>query len=150
MAIAAANGHKIYKTDTKQAFLYGNMGEDSVYLHPSDWWPEPNPEGHVLLLVKSIYDTKQAEQKWHNHISEWMINNGYLAVNSEKTIFKKTKGSEYIVHGLFVDDMMHISSCDELNKEFMDKYSKDFEITGGGLMKTFLGMKVERVARELS
>jgi hypothetical protein len=42
-----------------------------------------------------------------------MINNGYLAVDSEKTIFKKTTGSDYIIHGLFVDDMMHISSCDE-------------------------------------
>jgi hypothetical protein len=78
-----------------------------------------------------------------------MINNGYLAVNSEKTIFKKTKGSEYIIHGLFVDDMMHISSCDELKKEFMDKYSKDFEITGGGLIKTFLGMEVEQSGKTI-
>jgi hypothetical protein len=54
MAIAAANGHKIYKMDTKQAFLYGDMGEDIIYLHPPDWWQEPIPEGHVLLLVKSI------------------------------------------------------------------------------------------------
>ncbi len=51
------------------------------------------------------YCTKQAERKWHNHISEWTINNGYLAVNSEKTIFEKTKGSEYIIHGLLVDDI---------------------------------------------
>jgi hypothetical protein len=84
-----------------------------------------------------------------NHISEWMINNGYPAVNSEKTIFKKTKGSDYIIHGLFVDDMMHISSCDELKKEFMDKYSKDFEITGGGLMKTFLGTEVEQSGKTI-
>jgi hypothetical protein len=55
-----------------------------------------------------------------------MIKNGFFAGNSEKTIFKKGKGSDYIIHGLFVDDMMHISSCDELKKEFMDKYSKDF------------------------
>jgi hypothetical protein len=48
-------------------------------------------------------------------------------VKSEKTIFKKTKGSDYIIYGLFVDDNMHISSCDELKKEFTDKYSKDFE-----------------------
>ncbi len=60
MAIAAANGHKIYKTDTKQAFLYCDMEEDIVYLHPPDWWLEPIPEGHVLLLVKNIYGTKQA------------------------------------------------------------------------------------------
>ena len=49
-----------------------------------------------------------------------------------------------VIHGLFVDDMMHISSCDELKAEFMKKYSRDFEITGGGLMKTFLGMEVEQ------
>ncbi len=65
------------------------MEEDIVYIYPPDWLPEPIPEGHVLLLVKSIYGTKQAARKWHNHISEWMINNGYLAVNNEKTIFKK-------------------------------------------------------------
>jgi hypothetical protein len=129
MAIAAANGHKIYETDTKQAFLYGDMGEDIVYLRPPDWWPEPILEGHVLLLVKSINGTKQEARKGHNHISDWMIKNGYFAGNSEKTIFKKGKGPDYIIHGLFVDDMMHISSCDhcdELKKEFMDKYSKDF------------------------
>ena len=120
------------------------MGDDVVYLRPPDWWPEPIPEGHVLLLVKSIYGTKQAARKWHIHISDWMIRNGYLAVNSDNTIFKKTKGSDYIIHGLFVDDMMHISSCDELKAEFMKKYSRDFEITGGGLMKTFLGMEVEQ------
>ena len=63
MAIAAANGHNIYKTDTKQAFLYCDMGDDVAYLRPPDWWPEQIPEGHVLLLVKSIYGTKQAARK---------------------------------------------------------------------------------------
>jgi hypothetical protein len=43
--------------------------------------------------------------------------------------------------------MMHISSCDELKKEFRDKYSKDFKITGGGLKKTFLGMEVEQSSK---
>jgi hypothetical protein len=32
MAIAAANSHKIYKTHTKQVFLYCYMGDDVVYL----------------------------------------------------------------------------------------------------------------------
>jgi hypothetical protein len=38
---------------------------------------------------------------------DWVIMNNYLPVNSEKKIFKKT--NDYIIHGLFVDDMMHIS-----------------------------------------
>jgi hypothetical protein len=31
----------------------------------------------------------------------------------------------------------------------MDKYSKDFEITGGSLMKTFLGMEVEQSGKTI-
>ena len=78
-----------------------------------------------------------------------MERNGYAAVNSEKTIFVKRSGSEYIIHGLFVDDMMHIYSCDAIKDEFMQLYSKDFEITGGRQMKTFLGMQVEQTARSI-
>ncbi len=55
LALAAANGDKVIKTDTKQAYLYGDMGDDVVYIRPPDWWPEPVPEGHVLLLLKSIH-----------------------------------------------------------------------------------------------
>ena len=69
-----------------------------------------------------------------------MENNGYEAINSEKAIFMKRKGAEYIIHGLFVDDMMHIYSCDAMKDEFLALYQKDFEITGGSKMETFLGM----------
>jgi hypothetical protein len=68
-AIAAEHGCPLLKTDTRQAFLYGDMGDDKVYIRPPDWWPEPVPEGHVLLLLKSIYGTKQAARRWHLHIS---------------------------------------------------------------------------------
>ena len=143
-AIAAEHGCPILKTDTRQAFLYGEMGEDKVYIRPPDWWPEPIPEGHVFLLLKSIYGTKQAARRWHLCISEWMEKNGYPAVNSEKTIFMKRDGDDFIIHGLFVDDMMHVPTCDRLKAEFLEKYTKDFDITGGGLMETFLGMQVEQ------
>ncbi len=32
LALAAANGAKVVKTDTKQAYLYGDMGDDVVYI----------------------------------------------------------------------------------------------------------------------
>jgi hypothetical protein len=81
-----------------------------------------------------------------------MERDGYAAVNSEKTIFIKRSGSyssEYIIHGLFADDMMHIYSCDAIKDEFMQLYSKDFqvEITEGRQMKTFLGMQMEQTTR---
>ncbi len=52
----------------------------------------------------------------------------------------KRQGDDFIIHGLFLDD--------DLKQDFMEKYTKesgkDFDITGGGLMKTYLGMQVEQ------
>ncbi len=39
LALAAANGAKVVKTDFKQAYLYGDIGDDAVYIRPPDWWP---------------------------------------------------------------------------------------------------------------
>ncbi len=75
--------------------------------------------------------------------------NCYLAVNSEKAIFMKREGKHFIIHGLFVDDMMHIATNNKLKNEFMEKYSRDINITGGGFMKTFLGMEIEQSNRSI-
>ena len=40
--------------------------------------------------------------------------------------------------------MIHVPTCERLKAEFLEKYTKDFDITGGGLMETFLGMQVEQ------
>ena len=78
-----------------------------------------------------------------------MENNGYETMNNEKTIFMKRKGAEYIIHGLCVDDMMHIYSSDAMKDEFLALYKKDFEITGGSKMETFLGMTVEQKGKSI-
>lgn len=68
-----------------------------------------------------------------------MERNGYQAVNSEKTIFMKRKGSDFILHGLFVDDMMHVTTSEALI-EFLERYAANIQDTGGGLIETFLDM----------
>jgi hypothetical protein len=82
--------------------------------------------------------------RWHKHILAWMEANGYLAVNSEKTIFMKREGKHFIIYGLFVDDMMHIATNNKLKNEFMEKYSRDFNITGGSFMKTLQAWRLNR------
>ncbi len=52
------------------------------------------------------------------------------------------QGSDFIMHGLY--DMMHVPICDKFSFEYLALYQKDFEITGGGLMETFLRMEVEQ------
>ena len=54
-----------------------------------------------------------------------MEDRGYLAVNSEKTIFMKRAGEDWIIHGLYVDDMIHASTSVALRQEFIREYSRD-------------------------
>ena len=65
LALAAAEGAKVIKTDTKQAYLYGDMGDDVVYIRPPDWWPEPIPEGHVFLLLNHERTTNEISNRIH-------------------------------------------------------------------------------------
>jgi hypothetical protein len=43
-------------------------------------------------------------------------------INSEKTIFMKWDVDDFILHGLFVDDMSTISTADHLKEEFVALY----------------------------
>jgi hypothetical protein len=56
----------------------------------------------------------------------------------------KWEGSDYIMHGLFVDDMAHAATSKKMTKKFMKEYSKDFEHTWGDFMTSFLGLEVEQ------
>ena len=149
VAIAAQNKTKLLKTDTKQAFLNGDIGDEKIYIRPPDWWPEPVPKGHALLLMKSMYGTRQAARQWHERISGWMEEHEYHAINNEKTMFMKWEGSNYIMHGLFVDDMMHTSTSQKMLDKFFKLYAKSFKYTGGDLMTSFLGMEVEQDKGEI-
>ncbi len=68
----------------------------------------------------------------------------YEAVNSEKTIFMKHENGEWIMHGLFVDDMVHASTSEKFKLDFIAEYKGGFEITCEDLMTSFLGMEVEQ------
>jgi hypothetical protein len=43
----------------------------------------------------------------------------------------KNQGSDFIIHGLFVDDVMRLPTRDKLRDDFFPLYERDFEITGG-------------------
>ena len=76
MVIAAKHCLNLFKSDTKLAFLHGDIGDEKIYVRPPDWWPEHVPHGHVLELMKSMYGTRQAARQWHVRISTWMEEHG--------------------------------------------------------------------------
>ncbi len=102
--------------------MNGEIGDEKIYICPPDRWPEPVPQGHALLLMKSMDGTRQAARPWHLRISGWMESHDYMAVNNEKTMFIKWEGSDFIMHGLLVDDMAHASTSHKMIKKVMKEY----------------------------
>jgi hypothetical protein len=72
-----------------------------------------------------------------------MEENCYSAVNREKTILMKRTSDDFIIHGLFLDNIKTASTV-ALTYEFLERYSKVFEITGGRLMDWFIRLSVEQ------
>ena len=48
-------------TDTKQAFLYGDMGDERIFVSSPDWWQQTLEEGQVLTALNTVKGTKQAQ-----------------------------------------------------------------------------------------
>jgi hypothetical protein len=134
----------------KQAFLNRDIRDEKIYERPPDWWPEHVSHGYVLELMKSMYGTQQAARQWHVRISSWMEEHGYITVNSEKNIFMKHEVEEWIMHGLFMHDMIHASTSDNLSDKFLSEYQEDFNIILKDVMSSLLGMKIEHNKRDLT
>jgi hypothetical protein len=87
------------------------------------------PKRGEKVVASRMYGTWQAARQRHQRISGWMESHEYMAVNTEKTMFMKWEGSDFNMHGLFVDDMAHASTSQKMIKKFMKENSKDFEYT---------------------
>jgi hypothetical protein len=114
-----------------------------TYIRAPDWWPELVLEVYCLQLMKNINGTRQAARAWHVHLSTWMEEHGYLPINNEKKIFMKWEDEDFI-HGVCMDDFATIPRSQKLKDEVEALYSADFDVTGGGVMTTFLGLEVEQ------
>ena len=63
------------------------------------------------MALKSVYGTKHVQQCWNERVSKWKYADWYVNINAEKTVIKKSEpNGEFITHGLFVDDMLHLPS----------------------------------------
>jgi hypothetical protein len=59
---------------------------------------------------------------------------------------RSNQGNNFTLYCLFLNDMMHIATCDAHRKELMDIYTRDFDINGGCLVVMFFGYAGQAIA----
>ena len=141
-ALAVEKDWEIRQIDVKTAYLNGDLDEKIFMALPEGY---DVPEGHVLLLRKSLYGLKQAGRQWYKRLKDTMsqfdlkplVNNlhtyvGHKVVNGEKRT---------IIIPVYVDDLYPIGDK-VLTDEFEKWIPKYFDVTLTGDATSCLGIRI--------
>ncbi|KAK8940855.1 hypothetical protein KSP39_PZI009825 [Platanthera zijinensis] len=143
IALAACQGWRMWQLDVKNAFLYGEIDKDIFMDQPPGFVSEVHPD-YVCKLRKALYGLKQAPRAWYGKIAEYLQFCGYLASNSDSSLFIKKKGELSVLVLLYVDDMIITGNSEEEVARLRAELAIRFEMKDLGELHHFLGLEVER------
>lgn len=144
MALANKHQYSIKHLDVSNAFLNGTL-EHSVYMKQPAGFEDADHPDKVWKLQKSIYGLKQGGRQWNSTIDDWfVIDLGFTKSEIDPCLYyKKMPDGENMYIGLYVDDILDISS--DLHTDwFAKQLTKRFESKDLGEVSDFLGMSVIR------
>jgi hypothetical protein len=97
LAYDSFHAFKLYQIDIKSAFLNGPLKEEAYVAQPSGF-KNPNFPNHVYKLHKALYGLKQAPRAWYEHLTDFLLTDGFEIGKVDSTLFtKQVKGG-----GLFI------------------------------------------------
>jgi hypothetical protein len=128
--------------DVKSAFLNGFL-EEEVYVDQPPGFDVQEQPTKVYQLKKALYGLNQAPRAWYSKIDTYLIKSGFSRSQNEPTLYTKTdQHGKILIVCLYVDDMIYTGNLELTNFKHAIKY--EFEMTDLGIMKYFLGIKVDQ------
>lgn len=124
--------------DVTSAFLNSTLKEEI-------WMDQPIDDGSGLKcrLNKSIYGLKQSAYNWHDEFSSSLIKYGFMQSNSDKCLFIFATDNQYMLLGIYVDDGLIFSSCEQLIVDLLSHFQNLYTIKSGDINK-FIGLEIEK------
>lgn len=125
LSIASDRHKRVRMYDVKTAFLHGKL-DNEIYMKAPDGYEYG--ENIVCKLKKSIYGLNQAEKCWNEYLTEVMLKRGMCQLLEDPCIFYKSEGQKFLYCGIHVDDMVIVSSDDEIGKCYMSRIGKRIDL----------------------
>ena len=145
LSIAAERHKRVRMYDVKTAFLHGKLNNE-IYMKTLDGYEFG--ENTVCRLKKSTYGLKQAGKCWNEYLTEVMLKSRMCQSMKDPCIFYKSEGQKLLCKiklycGILVDDMVIVSSDDDVEKCYMSRIRKRIDLKYLGDAKCILGMQVK-------
>ncbi|CAI7840414.1 unnamed protein product [Closterium sp. NIES-54] len=140
LAIAAMKKKKLRQIDVANAFLYAPVDAEIFVELPHGSHREPS---QVCQLLKSLYSIKQAPRLWQQYLHARLTRIGFRQLPHDQGMYRLTKGDDYILLIVYVDDLLYIGSNDNVTTWFEGDLQKDLTLTVSSTVTQYLGLNIQ-------
>ncbi|CAI7881845.1 unnamed protein product [Closterium sp. NIES-54] len=140
LAIVAMNRKKLRQIDVANAFLYAPVDAEIFVELPHGSNAGPN---QICQLEKSLYGIKQAPRLWQQYLHTRLICIGFLQVPHDQGKDRLTKGTDYILNIVYIDDLLYIGSTNAITTWFEGELQGDLTLTVATTVTQYLGLNIE-------
>ena len=135
--------------DVVTAHLYESLDSD-IYMKIIEGFKMPEAYNSIsqdmcsIKLQRSLYGLKQSERMWYNHLSEYLLKEGYMNNTICPCVYIQRSDSGFAIIAICFDDLNIIGTPKELNKT--NSYlKKELEMKDLGKIKLCLGLQIEHL-----
>lgn len=143
--VVANKGWPLHQFDVKNAFLYGDLAKEVVYMRPSHGFFPSSFKGKVCRLKKTLYGLKQSSRAWFKRFRLAVLQFRYFQSQADRTLFlKRTGGNHLTAFIVYVDDIIVTGNDPVEIYQLKLQLAREFEIKDLGQLWYFLGIEVAR------
>lgn len=143
LALAAKNGWEVHHLDVKSAFLNGEL-QETVYVTQPEGFVKKNKEHLVYRLTKALYGLRQAPRAWYARLSKYLEKLGFTKCPYEHAVYTKKEGTESLIIGVYVDDLLVTGTSLSTIVKFKQQMSREFDMSDLGKLSHYLGIEVKQ------
>ncbi|CAI7800929.1 unnamed protein product [Closterium sp. NIES-53] len=140
LAITAMKKKKLRQIDVANAFLYAPIDAEIFVKLPHGSHGEPN---QICQLQKSLYVIKQAPRLWQQYLHARLIRIGFRQLPHDQGMYRLTKGTDYILLIVYVDDLLYIGSTNNVTTCFEGELQKDLTLTVSSTVMQYLDLNIQ-------
>ena len=97
-----------------------------------------------LRARKAIYGTKQGSKAWYDTITKILLDAHYENVTTDKCLFHKRDGNNFIIFIIYVDDIEGTTNSEQMFNDLWTLISDQFNLVDLGESNQILGCNVTR------
>ena len=140
--LSELNGLKVMAADVGNAYLHAETRQ-KVYIIAGPEF-DPELEGRVMIIVKSLYGLTTSTARWHEVLSRTLRSMGFYPTKADSDLWMKDCGTHYEYICTWVDDII-VSSLDPEALLLKFKTRAKYTLKGVGEPRYYLGGDYGRV-----